>query len=337
MLNNNGLVSISYKVKKPDSVSLSGFFYLKNKEDFMEFLKIKEEMHYLQRKYRIIQELEKIVTNEGYVLIEPAIFEEYETFIKINKRIQKESMVKVINSDNSILILRPDATTSIIEQVIPKWEEGLKLKLFYNTKVFRHTSKGIKEYHQFGIENLGESCDYDVVELVFKILKQFNENYLVEIGNSKFINDLFKLLNLDEANEQVLKSYIYYKNQFEINRFIERNKPNHHKILSSLLSLQGCLTDIKKKLDDFTLTDEMEAAIDELNNLQFDNAKFDLSMISQYDYYDGIIFKGYYPNTPIPIISGGRYDGLTKRYGHRIKAVGFSIDSDALIREVFSK
>ena len=38
---------------------------------------------------------------------------------------------------------------------------------------------------------------------------------------------------------------------------------------------------------------------------------FDLSLLSKYHYYTGIIFKGYTYGTGEPIASGGRYDQLS--------------------------
>ena len=59
---------------------------------------------------------------------------------------------------------------------------------------------------------------------------------------------------------------------------------------------------------------------------------FDLSMIPDLDYYDGIIFKGYYSSSPKKIISGGRYDSLTEKFRKKVSAIGFSINMDEMIR-----
>ena len=53
-----------------------------------------------------------------------------------------------------------------------------------------------------------------------------------------------------------------------------------------------------------------------------------MSMIPDLDYYDGIIFKGYCKDTPKKVLSGGRYDRLTQKFGVSVSAIGFMIDMD---------
>ncbi|HFL3244705.1 TPA: ATP phosphoribosyltransferase regulatory subunit, partial [Clostridioides difficile] len=73
--------------------------------------------------------------------------------------------------------------------------------------------------------------------------------------------------------------------------------------------------------------------IEECNFL--DKARFDLSMITMLDYYEGIMFRGYYPNSYKEILSGGRYDSLTKEYGKEIPAIGFTLSVDELMKYVY--
>ena len=47
---------------------------------------------------------------------------------------------------------------------------------------------------------------------------------------------------------------------------------------------------------------------------------FDLSLLSKYHYYTGIIFKGYTYGTGEPIASGGRYDQLLGYFGKKAPA-----------------
>ena len=57
----------------------------------------------------------------------------------------------------------------------------------------------------------------------------------------------------------------------------------------------------------------------------------DLSMVGKFDYYEGIMIKGYYSNVYKEILSGGRYDRLTEEFGKRVPAIGFCIDVDGLM------
>jgi ATP phosphoribosyltransferase regulatory subunit len=57
----------------------------------------------------------------------------------------------------------------------------------------------------------------------------------------------------------------------------------------------------------------------------------DLGMLSEYDYYTGIIFRGYTYGTGDPIVRGGRYDRLISQFGKDAASVGFAIVLDELL------
>ena len=58
---------------------------------------------------------------------------------------------------------------------------------------------------------------------------------------------------------------------------------------------------------------------------------FDLGMLSKYNYYTGIIFKGYTYGVGDAIVKGGRYDNLLSQFGKDAPAIGFMIVVDDLL------
>ena len=58
---------------------------------------------------------------------------------------------------------------------------------------------------------------------------------------------------------------------------------------------------------------------------------YDLSLLSKYRYYTGIVFKGYTYGAGEAIASGGRYDGLLAHYGKDAAAIGVMIQLDLLM------
>ena len=54
-------------------------------------------------------------------------------------------------------------------------------------------------------------------------------------------------------------------------------------------------------------------------------------MLSKYNYYTGIIFKGYTYGVGDAIVKGGRYDNLLGRFGKNAAAIGFMIVVDDLL------
>lgn len=310
----------------------------------MEFLTIKDELAYSQARYRLKQELEDLFVESGYAQIEPPIFEEYDSYTAVNSGISKRQMVKIIGGSGKILILRPDTTINVIKNLIPRWETGSKLKLFYYSTTYRNRSDStIREKKQMGIEYLGEeslAADRDVILLAMMLLQRYNSKFLLELGSSKFTSGLLAELR-DEDQIAALKQLLARKNQLELSRFLasaqiaERTK----QAIGKLLTLQGEITAVLAKAESYCLNDEMRSALTELKALASAIAKenltanihLDLSMITELDYYDGVIFKGYYPNSNDEILSGGRYDLLTELYGSRVPAIGFSVDLDKLL------
>ncbi|WP_027626277.1 ATP phosphoribosyltransferase regulatory subunit [Clostridium lundense] len=317
----------------------------------MEFLKIKDEINYSAKRYKMIKMLEDMFLKEGFIQIQPSTFESLDKLAGINKKIKNESTVKVLSSSSKIFVLRPDITLNIIKNLIPRWEEDLKLKLFYTSTIYKNKDEAnIKEIMQMGIEYLGEDSfkgDIEAVALALKVLRKFNDNFILDIGSSKYVDGILNKLNLNENIQNQLKSLIYRKNKFELINFIQTlNLSNEvQELISNILDFQGNLTEIISKAKNFYMNEEMKKAIEELVNLNrfiqengyMKYAHFDLSMVTELDYYDGLIFKGYYPKCYREIISGGRYDSLTKEFGRKVSAIGFSVNLDSLMKNYYKE
>ena len=309
----------------------------------MKYLSIENELNYSKKRYEFTKHIESIFVNNNYIQIKPSIFEDYDNFKAINKRIKTESMVKVVS--DKILVLRPDITTSIIKSLIPRWEDDLILKLFYHSTVYKNTGKeGIKEIRQFGCEYLGEKsieADKEIVNMSLDILQRFGEKFILEIGNSNYINGLLSEFKLKEYEENKLKNLILRKNKIEIKSYIKKLhiKEEIKETLLNLFELNGNIEEVLSKAKKLYTNDLMNKSLKELEEISLiikeSNCKeyinFDLSMIGKFDYYEGIMIKGYYSNVYKEILSGGRYDSLTEEFGRRVPAIGFCIDVDGLM------
>ncbi len=309
----------------------------------MKYLSIENELNYSKKRYEFTKHIESIFVNNNYIQIKPSIFEDYDNFKAINKRIKTESMVKVVS--DKILVLRPDITTSIIKSLIPRWEEDLILKLFYHSTVYKNTGKeGIKEIRQFGCEYLGEKsieADKEIVNMSLDILQRFGEKFILEVGNSNYINGLLSEFKLKEYEENKLKNLILRKNKIEIKSYIKKLhiKEEIKETLLNLFELNGNIEEVLSKAKKLYTNDLMNKSLKELEEISLiikeSNCKeyinFDLSMIGKFDYYEGIMIKGYYSNVYKEILSGGRYDSLTEEFGRRVPAIGFCIDVDGLM------
>ena len=61
-----------------------------------------------------------------------------------------------------------------------------------------------------------------------------------------------------------------------------------------------------------------------------DNVIIDFSAVSDMNYYNGIIFRGFVAGVPESVLSGGQYDRLMKKMGRSSKAIGFAVYLDNL-------
>ena len=61
-----------------------------------------------------------------------------------------------------------------------------------------------------------------------------------------------------------------------------------------------------------------------------DNLLLDLAVVNEFDYYTGLVFKGYAGGLGQEVLSGGRYDTLYGDYGLSIPATGFAVYEDAV-------
>ena len=313
----------------------------------MKYLSIENELNYSKKRYEFTKEIESIFVKNNYIQIKPSIFEDYDNFKSINKRIPTESMVKVVS--DKILIMRPDITTSIIKSLIPRWEEDLVLKLFYHSTVYKNKKNGdgIIQCRQFGCEYLGEpsiDADREVVNLAFNIFRKFTDEFLLEIGSGNYIDGFVESLNIDSDTEREFKKLLYRKNKPELEAFANSLdiKPEQKELMLNILSIRGTLKEVTEKANKYFTNNRMKKGIEQLNTISTLISKedldkytlFDLSMVSKLDYYDGIMLKGYFKNLYKEILSGGRYDGLTESFGRRVPAIGFTIYFDALMEAI---
>ena len=58
---------------------------------------------------------------------------------------------------------------------------------------------------------------------------------------------------------------------------------------------------------------------------------FDLGLLNQYNYYTGVIFKGYTYGVGDAIVTGGRYDKLLSYFGKDAPAIGFVVVVDDVL------
>ena len=310
----------------------------------MQFRNITEELGVTRFRKSIEREIEGYFEGNGFSIIEPRIFQDYDSFINSNLIPDSSKTVKVLGGDSKIYILRPDVTTNILSQIFSKWDGQPPLKVYYNSKVYRNSSRGkILQNYQMGIESLGDEAskaDGEIVEMASSIMNTLGEAYILELGSSKFLEEFFKELDLKIEDEREIRDLISKKSRDGLRKKL-RSLKLEDTILDKIFDMQGGMEEVLEITKAYEMNKKMRDALDSLEKLKelfagkdiMNKIKLDLSMVADLDYYDGIIFKGYCISVPTKILSGGRYDKSTAKYGNKVPAIGFMIDMD-LVTEI---
>lgn len=294
--------------------------------------KLKQSLMHYQYK----RQMEDYAIERGYIPFRPQLFEEYDSFSSRNPRLSREDLVVVLTRLQQILLLRPDLTSALMKEIYPIALKQEKCKVFYQSTIYRNLGLEIQEINQFGIENLGsisESTEIEVIVMAIDLLSSVP--FILEIGHTGFLDGLFKACKLSEPQKAKLKKLIYLKNKDELERYIQTIKlPIQGKnVFDQLFKLQGKGEKLNTIIRSCILNVEMENAVEKLIKLQEISPfiHLDLSIVNKFDYYDGIVIKGYYDNLNKEVLSGGRYLLVSEDSENKLDAIGFSIDTDAWI------
>lgn len=294
------------------------------------------------RKTELEKMLARVLSMYGYQRIQTPAFEFFDIFNGDRGTVKSREMYKFFDREGNTLVLRPDITPSIA-RVVAKYfgDEKIPLRFSYVGNVFINNSSYqglLKESTQMGAEFIGDdsaAADGELIALSIEMLKSSGlTKFVMDIGHAGFFSALMEEAGLDAQNEELLKSLIENKNFFGIENLIEEKKINRElkNILMELPNLSGSW-EILENVRTLTSNTGALNALDRLEQVYEvvkaygceDYVTFDLGMLTTYDYYTGVIFRGYTYGTGDAIVKGGRYDHLVGQFGKDVPAVGFAL------------
>ncbi len=151
--------------------------------------------HDEMRNYDRIQgKIISVIMNHGCKIIETPSFEDYDVYQHFFPQLRQQ-MVKTIDTDGRVLVLRPDVTLPIVETAAREFPRSNQLLKFgYVSTVFREyygRSTYGKDFLQGGIEILGDSspeCDGEVIVTAAEILKAVGvENIRIDMAERNLV------------------------------------------------------------------------------------------------------------------------------------------------------
>ena len=292
--------------------------------------------------------LHETIGGYGYRDIQTPTFEFFDVFSKEVGTTPSKELYKFFDKEGNTLVLRPDFTPSIARCAAKYFmDENVPIRFCYQGNTFTNTSElqgKLKESTQMGAELIGDAsvqADAEMIAMTIEALSHAGlSDFQISVGNLEYFKGICAEAGLDEDTELELRDYISGKNYFGAEELLERihvEQKDKELLLkvSELFGTSAILEDAKNA----ATNERSEHAIERLEKVYrvlcaygVDKyVSFDLGMLSKYNYYTGIIFKGYTYGVGDAIVKGGRYDNLLGRFGKDAPAIGFMIVVDDLL------
>lgn len=302
----------------------------------------------LAKKNCIEKKLQDIIHSYGFDDVQPPTLEFFDVFSKRIGTTPSKELYKYFDKDGNTLVLRPDFTPSIARCAAKYYCDELRpIRFSYLGNTFTNNSNlqgKLKEVTQMGAELINDTsveADAEMISLVIESLKNTGlTRFQVSIGEVEYFKGLCEEAGLDEETELDLRACISGKNYFAAQELInERNVVEPYRsILLKVADMFGNMTSLDEAKS-LVKNQRSMAAIERLEKLYEvlklygveEYVSFDLGMLSQYNYYTGVIFRAYTYGVGDAVVKGGRYNNLLSQFGKEAPAIGFVIIIDDLI------
>ena len=284
----------------------------------------------------------------GYEHIQTPSFEYADIFNEDRGSVGAQEMFKFFDRDNNTLVLRPDITPSIARCVAKYYaDEELPVRLCYTGNTYTNTLKlqgKLKEVTQIGAELVNDDSSAADAEIIATVIDCFNEigisDFQIEIGQIDYFKGLVAESGISEDEEDQIKEYIHIKNFFGLEEYVDALdiSDSLKKAFVAFDSLFGGIS-MLDKAEGYVSNETSLEAVKRLRRVYAalecygyqDHISFDLGMLDGYNYYTGIIFRGYTYGTGDAVVKGGRYNNLLKQFGKDAPSIGFAFTVEELI------
>ena len=299
-------------------------------------------------KQKTIERIAGQIRLYGYEDLQTPSFEYFDVFSNEIGTTSSRELYKFFDKEGDTLVLRPDFTPSVARCAAKYFmDEKQPLRFCYQGSAFSNTSNlqgKLKETTQMGAELMNDaSAEADgemIAMLIESLIAAGLTDFQISVGNVEYFKGVCEYLGIDSEMEMTLRDEISGKNYFAAEDLLKNEgfKREDRDLFLRFRDFMETAEDLEKAAD--TAPGERAGAavkrlIDVWNVVDaYGLSKyisFDLSLLSKYRYYTGIIFKGFTYGTGEPIASGGRYDQLLSYFGNAAPAIGCMISIDPLM------
>lgn len=304
-----------------------------------------------KKKRKILQKMHHVLSLYSYNDIETPTFEFFDIFNRDKGSAAANEMYKFFDRDNNTLVLRPDITPSIARCVAKYYnEEELPIRLCYQGDTFLNTHNHQGKFHQItqlGAELINDHTSAADAEVIATVIDCFLaaglKEFQIEIGEVEFFKGILEEAALTKEVSEEVRKYIHNRNFFALESLVKELElpENIRKVLLSFDQLFGdcemlerarTLVSNKTSLEAIDRLEKVYKALEYSGYQQY--ISFDFSLLSRYEYYTGIMFRGYTYGTGDAVVKGGRYNNLLKQYGKEAPAIGFAFYIEELMKAI---
>jgi len=283
--------------------------------------------------------LRSLYRSYGYTQYKMSKFEEYDLYASNKDFLISDSVITFTDTNGKLMALKPDVTLSIIKN-IKDHSDGVQ-RLFYNENVYR-ISKGnqsYKEIMQVGLECIGDIGMEDIQQVIIlaaKSLQSISENCVLNVTNLDLLSQVIRQAEQDGVKAADILECVEEKNEAGLKKL--ELPESILTVLLALIRASGPAGQVLRELInaleglwDTTSLQTLSQLVDSIQDQQvLGMLQVDFSVVSDINYYNGIIFKGFVAGVPSAVLSGGQYDKLMKKMKHSSRAVGFAVYLDML-------
>lgn len=294
-------------------------------------------------KSEIERQIKKVFYQYGYEPITTPTFEYAEVFDEEDGNISRQEMYQFLDRKGNLLTLRPDLTPPIGRVVATSYRDAIfPLRLCYVGNTYRYVDGYTAKMHEFtqaGVELIGNSsigADSEVIVVaISSLLAAGLTDFSIHIGQVDLFNVLMECGNVSKEYINLISMAIENKNIVTLEKLVKEaiTEEQIARLVIELPFLCG-KKEVLKRITSLTNNERVLSVVHYLDELVSilsfygldSHCSFDLGMVGQFEYYTGVIFKGYASGSGASICDGGRYDNLIEKFGNKKDAVGFAIN-----------
>lgn len=242
-----------------------------------------------------------------------------------------------------LLAFPPDITPQVARIVATRLTGSpLPHRISYSGRVLRQTEMQTgrsRETFQSGVELIGldsPEADAEMVAMAVEALQRLGfEDFKIDLGQVEFCQGIIQASGLNGATLVQLREAIARKDASEVADILASNAVSQESIreISALPRLFGG-REVIAEAEKVVINQRSRSALENLKQVLeildihgvSDYLTIDLGETRGLDYHTGITFEGFVTGLGEPVCSGGRYDGLTARYGFNAPATGFTFN-----------